>query len=264
MAYPFTLDDVRFLASPAGAGGAAGRRRVAADRGLSLLADLTRLRRTVGERAAAVAETVRLRRRAVAKLGATGARWLFTDESLQQATPAAVAAHRAGRLAGLGVHDLTCSIGTDVAAPGRGLPAGDRLRSRSGAGADGAAQPERCPVVPAGWWWPTRLTRILPRTAGLRRPGPAGRHRAADHLGVHGAHRSPTWMPRIAHRPPVLRLPPGIDYDALHRPGEVEIVSLDGGAREAVLWPAELAAGPAAGRRCWSRPTGPGSRLVGR
>ena len=42
-------------------------------------------------------------------------------------------------------------------------------------------------------------------------------------------------------RPPLLRLPPGIDYDALARPGEVEIVSLDGGAREAVLWPAELA-----------------------
>ena len=50
-----------------------------------------------------------------------------------------------------------------------------------------------------------------------------------------------------ADRPPVLRLPPGIDYDALHRPGEVEIVSLDGGAREAVLWPAELAAGGAPG-----------------
>jgi hypothetical protein len=44
-----------------------------------------------------------------------------------------------------------------------------------------------------------------------------------------------------ADRPPVLRLPPGIDYDALARPGEVEIVSLDGGAREAVLWPVELA-----------------------
>ena len=44
-----------------------------------------------------------------------------------------------------------------------------------------------------------------------------------------------------AARPPVLRLPPGIDYEGLDRPGEVEIVSLDGGAREAVLWPAELA-----------------------
>ncbi len=43
-------------------------------------------------------------------------------------------------------------------------------------------------------------------------------------------------------RPPVLRVPPGIDYDALARPGEVEIVSLDGAAREAVLWPTELAA----------------------
>ena len=47
-----------------------------------------------------------------------------------------------------------------------------------------------------------------------------------------------------ADRPPVLRVPPGIDYDALARPGEVELVSLDGVAREAVLWPPELA-GPA-------------------
>jgi hypothetical protein len=41
--------------------------------------------------------------------------------------------------------------------------------------------------------------------------------------------------------PVVLRLPPGIDYDRLQRPGEVEIVSLDGGARESVLWPARFA-----------------------
>ena len=53
-----------------------------------------------------------------------------------------------------------------------------------------------------------------------------------------------------ADRPPVLRLPPGIDYERLDRPGEVEIVSLDGGAREAVLWPAELAAVAARARRC--------------
>ena len=41
--------------------------------------------------------------------------------------------------------------------------------------------------------------------------------------------------------PPVLRLPPGIDYDTLARPGEIEIVSLDGVAREAVAWPPALA-----------------------
>ena len=60
----------------------------------------------------------------------------------------------------------------------------------------------------------------------------------------------------FAGRPPVLRMPPGIDYERLDRPGEVEIVSLDGGAREAVLWPAELAT---VGRRATVlRSTGPG------
>ena len=43
-------------------------------------------------------------------------RWLFTDEALQQATAQAVAAHRARRLAGATVHDVTCSVGTELAA----------------------------------------------------------------------------------------------------------------------------------------------------
>ena len=46
------------------------------------------LRRIAGARAAAVAETVRLRRRAVDKLGDAAAGWLFTDEALQQALAA--------------------------------------------------------------------------------------------------------------------------------------------------------------------------------
>src|SRR4029079_11906815 len=45
---------------------------------------------------------------------------------------------------------------------------------------------------------------------------------------------------RVSPRP-VLRVPPGLDYDTLARPGEVEVVSLDGVVREAVLWPVELA-----------------------
>ena len=68
MAYPFTLDDVRFLTSPAGRDAldaAAGLRLTEA----TLLADLTKLRRTVGERSAAVAETIRLRRRADGQTG---------------------------------------------------------------------------------------------------------------------------------------------------------------------------------------------------
>jgi len=238
VAYPFTLDDVRFLASPA------GRDALAAGNSLkltedSLLADLTKLRRTVGERSAAVAETIRLRRRAMAKLAETGLRWLFTDESLQQASPAAVSAHRAARLAGLGVHDLTCSIGTDVAflaavcpmVVGSDLDPVRLLMARHNLGDAGV--PARLVVADAL----TRSTRGL-----LGYADPARRDRAGRRI------TSVSTMPSVAeldavhrHRPPVLRLPPGVDYDELNRPGEVEIVSLDGAAREAVLWPAELA-----------------------
>src|SRR5699024_4258279 len=71
-----------------------------------------------GDRAPALVETVLLRRRAATKLSGlpgTGD-WLFTDEALQQASAAAVACHRAERLAGTVVHDVTCSIGTELAA----------------------------------------------------------------------------------------------------------------------------------------------------
>jgi predicted RNA methylase len=60
-------------------------------------------------------ETTMLRRKATAKLPDTRG-WLFTDEALQQSTAAPVAAYRAARLAGLAVHDVTCSIGTELAA----------------------------------------------------------------------------------------------------------------------------------------------------
>src|SRR5262249_17963727 len=60
-------------------------------------------------------ETVLLRRRAAAKF-ADPSDWLFTDDALQQATAAPVAEHRARRLAGAMVHDVTCSVGTELAA----------------------------------------------------------------------------------------------------------------------------------------------------
>jgi hypothetical protein len=198
-----------------------------------------------GTRAGAVVETVRLRRRAVAKLGPAAAGWLFTDEALQQATPEPVARHRARRLAGLGVHDLTCSIGADLAA----LAAGADRAGVVAVGSDldpvrvlmarhnlaAVDLPPRVLVADAL----TRTTRGLlgyadpARRDGGRRITSASTVPAVDELDT--AH---------ADRPPVLRVPPGLDYDALARPGEVELVSLDGVAREAVLWPPELA-GPA-------------------
>jgi len=236
--FAFSHHDLDYLCSAAGSDallGAADLRLTEA----SMLADLTVLRRRLGDRAAAVAETVRLRRRAIGKLGVAAAQWLLTDESLQQATPALVAAHRARRLAGFAVHDLTCSIGADLAAllpvcdPAIGSDL-DPVRVRMAAhNLRVAGLPQRVLVADAL----TRPSRgLLPYADPARRE--AGGRRilsvqtlpsVADLDAVHAA------------RPPVLRLPPGIDYQGLQRPGEVEIVSLDGGVREAVLWPAELA-----------------------
>jgi hypothetical protein len=85
-----------------------------------LLADVAAIRTRFGERTTALVETTRLRRKAAAKFAGLAdiSDWLFTDEALQQATTAAVARHRALRLTGAVVHDVTCSIGTELAALG--------------------------------------------------------------------------------------------------------------------------------------------------
>ncbi|MFD4460423.1 class I SAM-dependent methyltransferase [Nocardia sp. NPDC058480] len=113
MGYRFGRDDVAYL------GSAAGRAALAEVDRLELipathLRDIEQVRRSHGDRAAALIETVRLRRKAVVKLP-DAAEWLFTDDALQQATPTLVARHRAARLAGRAVHDVTCSIGAELA-----------------------------------------------------------------------------------------------------------------------------------------------------
>src|SRR6266567_1317976 len=111
MAYRFTASDVAFLRSTAGADALAAL----ADRPLTdRLADVTAARAVAGDRFAAALETAVLRGKAAAKLAEPG-RWLLCDAALQQATPTAVAAHRASRLRGRDVHDVTCGIGADLA-----------------------------------------------------------------------------------------------------------------------------------------------------
>lgn len=239
MAYQFTPDDVGYLIGSAGIRGLAAASELALT-GRSMIADLTVMRTVCDRHAAAVVETVRLRRRAAGKLGERAATWLFTDEALQQASPWPVAEHRAGRIARSGVdgvHDVTCSIGTDLAA----LSAGG-VPMVLGSDVDpvrlamSRANLPEVPVVRADALAPVSR-RLLPYADPARRS--AGRRittvatvPSVDDLDA-----------AYIDRPPVLRLPPGIDYDNLHRAGEVEIVSLDGVAREAVLWPAEFAAG---------------------
>lgn len=237
MAYRFSGDDVDYLTSAAGADAVAALDGLALTDS-SLLADLTAARRLAGARAGAAVETVRLRRAAAAKFGPPSARWLFTAEALQQSTPPPVARHRAARLAqaGVAVHDVTCSIGTDTTAfaeAGSPLVVGsdlDPVRLAMAA----HNHPELLLV---------RADALRPVTQGVltyadpaRRDGTGRRITGADTIPA-----IPALDEVHAARPPVLRAPPGIDYDALNRPGEVELVSLDGTVREAVLWPAEFA-----------------------
>ncbi len=237
MAYPFSRDDVGYLTGSAGAA-ALDRASELALTDDSLIADLTVLRKICDRHAAAVVETVRLRRRGVTKLGERAATWLFTDEALQQASPWPVAEHRARRMAGAGaagVHDVTCSIGTDLAAlSAAGVPTVlgsdlDPVRlAMAKTNVRGVAVVRADALAPVS-------RGLLPYADPSRRS--AGR-RITTIATVPPVNELDAAYP---DRPPVLRLPPGIDYESLDRPGEVEIVSLDGTAREAVLWPEEFA-----------------------
>ncbi|MUM19477.1 class I SAM-dependent methyltransferase [Mycobacterium sp. CBMA271] len=230
--------DVDYLSSPVG--------RTALTRasvyGLSpstLVADTAALRAEFGERAAVLAQTVLLRRKAVNKLGAVQD-WLFTDDALQQATPAVVARHRAARLAGRVVHDVTCSVGTELAAldgvaatvlgsdidPVRTAMArhniGDRVLICR---ADALAPSSRAEVVIAD---PGR------RSGGRRRFDPSAYTPPLDAV-----------LATYADRELVVKCAPGLDFAELCEQtgfgGEIEVVSLDGGVREACLWSAGLA-----------------------
>lgn len=197
------------------------------------------MRARYGEHTAVLVETTLLRRRSAQKLpGAQG--WLFTDEALQQATAAPVAAHRARRLAGRAVSDVTCSIGAELAAlhgsatavvgsdtdPVRLAMARHNLADAPVllCRADALAPITADTVVVAD---PAR------RSAGRRRFDPRDYAPALDDL-----------LAVYAGRDLVVKCAPGIDFEALGDMGfrgEIEITSWQGSVREACLWSAGLA-----------------------
>lgn len=202
-----------------------------------LVGDIAAIRDRFGERTPALVETVLLRRRAAAKLPGTG-EWLFTDEALQQASAAPVAQHRAQRLAGLRVHDVTCSIGTELAAlrdyaalaVGSDIDAVRLAMARHNVGdvalcrADALHPVTRDVVVVAD---PGR------RAGGRRRFNPRDYQPALDAL-----------FDVYRGRPLVVKSAPGIDFDAVRRlgfDGEIEVISYRGSVREACLWSGALA-----------------------
>ncbi|VFA98975.1 class I SAM-dependent methyltransferase [Nocardia cyriacigeorgica] len=252
MGYSFSHEDIVFLAGAAGAAALADVDRLELTPATHLR-DLARVRRDHGDRAAALIETVRLRRRAAAKLADAGD-WLFTDDALQQATPTVVARHRAGRLAGRAVHDVTCSIGAELAELARVCPAVigsdlDEVRlamarhnlgrsalsvARSSAPAgrpgDDAVTARHVLLVKADALSPcTRDTVIIADPA-----------RRADGRRTHDPAKLQPPLPNLLAAYPgrdlAVKCAPGLDFDSLDWPGEIEVVSLDGSVREACLW----------------------------
>jgi hypothetical protein len=231
----FGLDDVAYLTSDA------GRAALSVVDGLPLtdrVTEIAALRVQFGDRTAVLVETVLLRRRAADKLPGSG-EWLFTDEALQQASAAPVASHRAQRLTGRIVHDVTCSIGTELAAL-RGSAARvvgsdiDSVRlamARHNLGAaanlcraDALHPVTRYAVVSAD---PAR------RGSGRRRFNPRDYRPALDQL-----------FDVYRGRELVVKCAPGIDFDVVTRlgfDGEIEVTSYRGSVREACLWSAGLA-----------------------
>lgn len=187
-------------------------------------------------------ETVLLRRRAAAKLAELPetSRWLFTDEALQQASAAPVARHRAHRIAaaapGAVVHDVTCSIGTELAAfLAVGLPADRILGSdldpvrlaMARHNVAGVVVARADALVPV-----SRGTVVLAdpgrRGGGRRQFDPADYQPALDRL-----------LDVYDDRDMAVKVAPGIDFEklgALGFAGEIEVTSWRASVREACLW----------------------------
>jgi THUMP domain-like len=229
MAYRFTMSDVAFLRSTAGADALAAM----ADRPLTdRLADVTAARAVAGDRFAPVLETAVLRRKAAAKLADPG-RWLLCDAALQQATPTLVAAHRATRLRDRDVHDVTCGIGADLA--------------------ELSAVARRCLGSDLD---PVRLAMAAHNCPGVALVRADALHPVSVHTAVFAdpARRDDTGRRRTEVVPPlpdlvaaypgrdlVVKCAPGLDFATVPWASEIELVSLDSTVREACLWTGSLA-----------------------
>jgi hypothetical protein len=235
--FAFSRDDVTYLRSESGTAAlhvVAGYPLTEA----SLVSDIAAVRTRFGERAPALVETTLLRRRATAKLAGLCdvSSWLFTDEALQQASAAPVAKHRASRLAGRVVHDVTCSIGTELAA----------LRAVATRVVGSDIDPVRMAMAQhnlgdtvdlcrADALHPvTRHTTVVVdparRRGGRRRFDPRDYQPPLDQL-----------LDVYRNRNLVVKCSPGIDFDRLRFDGEVEVTSYYGSVREACLWSPGLA-----------------------
>jgi SAM-dependent methyltransferase len=180
--------------------------------------------RAYGEAGRLALEQVALRRRALAK-HPDGDRLWWTAEALEQSTPRTVALHHAQRFAEAPrVLDLGCSVGGDL------LVFGDR-----GIGVD--LDLARCLLARANTGAPVAcadVTTLNPRGWVFADPA----RRTAGRRGFDPASWSPSLAQVLAWDVDALgvKVAPGIDHDVLPAELEVEVVSLDGDVKEAMLW----------------------------
>ncbi|TCP48626.1 hypothetical protein EV191_110186 [Tamaricihabitans halophyticus] len=239
MGYRFGRADVEFLTS------ATGREalRTCAELPLtsaSRMADVAAARGVAGsDFAGAVLETVLLRRKSVEKLPGFSD-WLFTDEALQQATAWPVALHRAERIAGLPVHDVTCSVGVDLAA------LGTRASTVLGSDVDEVrlAMARHNLGLAGSVPWLTRADALRPVSRAAVVFADPGRRDKAGRRSWRPSDYAPP-LGELAevygNRELVVKCAPGIDRSAVPWAREFEVVSLDGRVREACLWAGALA-----------------------
>ena len=224
----------------------------------SMVADVAHLKETYGDNARALVEVALARRSAAAKFSAARAeQWIMDSDSVQQATPQVVAEFRAAHLLSLGVRDVvdvTCSVGTELAALAAGawqaVPAAPSGQAGVGAGFQriigGDLDPQRVrmarhnvPDVPAivmDALRPALSTSVLaPGTVVLADPArrtSSGRvtklsdlrPRLEDLAAVYSEQGIDT----------AIKCAPGIDYTEFD--GQVDVVSVDGNVKEACLY----------------------------
>lgn len=253
-----TLDDLAFLLSPEGQQWLVAT-AVSPITPQNHLQIASRLRQHLPpEQAQAVLETALLRQLGAAKFS-RAAEMYFVREALEQASSEIVAAYRAGRFAAAGFErlaDLGCGIG------------GDAL-----------ALAERAHVIGVEWD-PVRLAmaqenvRVYGRAAHFQplqsdllelSPlpvqacffDPARRDEYGRRLFSVHEYRPPfslidRWQRKMAGT--AVKISPGVDYAELPDAAEVEIISLNGDVKEAVLWFGDLHSG--ASRRATLLPEG--------
>lgn len=232
----------------------------------SMVADVAHLKETYGDNARALVEVALARRSAVAKfIAARAEQWIMDSDSVQQATPQIVAEFRAAHLLSLGVRDVvdvTCSVGTELAAlaaagqaalaagPAQAASAAPAAQAGVGAGFQriigGDLDPQRVrmarhnvPDVPAivmDALRPALSTSVLaPGTVVLADPArrtSSGRvtklsdlrPRLEDLAAVYSEQGIDT----------AIKCAPGIDYTEFD--GQVDVVSVDGNVKEACLY----------------------------